>query len=46
MESIGRLGIQDNSFLLLAISILRLFGNEEPYSKRSPYLHMARVSAV
>jgi len=35
-----------NPFLPLAISILRLFGNEARHSQRSPPLHMVRVFAV
>jgi hypothetical protein len=35
-----------NPFLPLAISILRLFGNEDRHSQRSPHLHMARVFPV
>jgi hypothetical protein len=33
-------------FLPLAISLLRLFGNEDRHSQRSPRLHMVRVFAV
>jgi len=35
-----------NAFLLLAISPMRLFGNEERHSQRLPHLHIARVFAV
>jgi hypothetical protein len=31
-----------NPFLPLAISMLRLFGNEAAHSRRSPLLHMVR----
>jgi hypothetical protein len=41
-----RIVIDRNPFLPLAISILRLFGNEARHSQRSPPLHMVRVSAV
>jgi len=34
---------QRNPFLLLGISILRLFGNEARHSQRSPHSHMVRV---
>jgi hypothetical protein len=35
-----------NAFLLLAISPMRLFGNEDRHSRRLPHLHIARVIAV
>ncbi len=37
---------EGNLFSPLAISILRLFGNEARHSQRSPHLHMVRVFAV
>ena len=37
---------EGNPFLPLAISILRLFGNEARHSQRSPHLHMVRMFAV
>jgi hypothetical protein len=37
---------EGNSFLPLAISILRLFGNEDRHSKRSPRLRVVRAFAV
>jgi hypothetical protein len=42
----GASATKGNPFLPLAISILRLFGNEDRHSKRSPRLHMVRVLAV
>jgi hypothetical protein len=44
--SAGTSVIEDNPFSPLAISILRLFGNEDRHSKRAPHLHMVRVFAL
>jgi hypothetical protein len=46
LATAGASAIKGNSFLLLAISILRLFGNEDRHSQRSPHLHMVAVFAV
>jgi hypothetical protein len=35
-----------NEFLLLAISPMRLFGNDDRHSQRLPHLHIARVFAL
>jgi hypothetical protein len=43
---VGASATDGNSFLLLAISIMRLFGNEDRHSRRPPHLHMAKVFAV
>jgi hypothetical protein len=37
---------KDNAFLPLAISPMRLFGNEDRHSQRLPLLHIARVFTV
>jgi hypothetical protein len=42
----GQSMTKGNPLLLMAVSMLRLFGNEARHSQRSPHLHMVRVPAV
>jgi hypothetical protein len=42
----GALVTKCNPFLLLAISMPRLFGNEARHSQGSPHLHMVKMFAV
>jgi len=46
LATAGASATKGNPFLLLAISILRLFGNEDRHSQRLPHLHMVTVFAV
>jgi len=42
----GRSMTKSNSFSAMAISTLRLFGNEARQSQRSAHLHMVRALTV